>query len=108
MYLFSAVTQHKKVRIHVSAVQTQHLINASRSVDFSLDISTASVMPFNSLGLLMRYILTCLNHSIIVYRYVRINNVYGHMFSFLFKESMILTFRRKRKSMDVTFSDKDL
>ena len=30
------------------------------------------------------------------------------MFSFLFKESMILTFRRKRKSMDVTFSDKDL
>ena len=90
------------MRIHVSAVQTQHLINASRSVDFSLDISTASVMPFNSLGLLMQYILTCLNHSIIVYRYVRINNVYGHMFSFLFKES------RKRKSMDVTFSDKDL
>ena len=94
------------MRIHVSAVQTQHLINASRSVDCSLDISTASVMPFNSLGLLVRYILTCLNHSIIVYRYVRINN--GHMFSFLFKESMILTFRRKRKSMDVTFFDKDL
>ena len=30
------------------------------------------------------------------------------MFSFLVKESMILTFRRELKSMDVSFSDKDL
>lgn len=87
---------------------TQHLINASRSVDFSLDILTASVIPFNTLSLMMRYILTCLNRSMVVYRYVRINSVHGHMFSFLVKESMILTFRRELKSMDVSFSDKDL
>lgn len=77
-------------------------------MDFSLDILTAPVIPFNTLSLMMRYILTCLNHSMVVYRYVHINSVHGHMFSFLVKESMILTFRRELKSMDVSFSDKDL